>query len=305
MPNKFEKYSEDIADFNWKYGLNFSLNSFDERARVITEFASAKDLNALYRSTFTNLYKKVLANCVDDIISPKRANPTEYYRDFEKMMRIYRDVVRKEGRDVPDSNGGWTKKADALDVMQKELEAIPDNKLDYAVERYKKGELRIRDMRAYVDILKDRSALLSRDQFVECLAPLYCYKEALKKVNAERSIGWRILNLPRFIGERRAIRKFEKYLKPRMASIHTKTPDPNRIDPSVERVKGLASDDFIPKLKGDVKDMIEQVCQAPDPVNERERVQIDPNLLTGKNVKIIEKINKLEPLIKDDPSARV
>jgi len=73
----------------------------------------------------------------------------------------------------------------------------------------------------------------------------------------------------------------------------------------VERVKGLASDDFIPKLKGDVKDMIEQVCQAPDPVNERERVQIDPNLLTGKNVKIIEKINKLEPLIKDDPSARV
>ena len=305
MPNKFEKYSEEIADFNWKYGLNFSLNSFDEKARVITEFASAKDLNALYRSTFTNLYKKVLANCVDDIISPKRANPEEYYRDFENMMKIYRDVVKKEGRDVPSPNGGWTKKAEPLEVMQRELDAIPNHKVDYAIERYKKGELRIRDMRAYVDILKDRSALLSRDQFVDSLAPLYCYKEALKRVNSERSIGWRILNLPRFIGERRAIRKFEKYLKPRMASIFTREPDPNRIDPKVERVKSLVSDDFIPKLKGDVKEMIEQTRQAPDPVNERERVDINPELLTGKNAKIIEKINKLEPLIKDDPSATV
>lgn len=318
MPNKFEQYQEQIDDFNYKYGLNFSLNSFDEKARVITEFASAKGLDDLYRSTFINLYKKVLGNCIDTVIGEKKANPTEYYRDFEGIMKIYRDVVRKEHRDVPSPNGGWKDKSEPLALMQKELDAIPKNKIDYAAERYTKGELRIRDMRGYVDLLKRAQVYLKSEEYVDSLAPLYCYKEALKKVHDRRSIGWTILNLPRYIGERNAIRKFEKYLEPRMRSIHKRTVtdltgirpelhdlytvDPNEkiIDPRVEHVKALANDDSISKFRADVKEMISKTLGEPDPVPGREPIKINPELLTGKNAKIVEKINQLDPLFKDD-----
>ena len=304
MADNFAEYQDRLDEFNSKYSLNFNLGEFDVKARGLSEFGSDKVLDPLYKNTFISLYKKVFNNCVDTLINSSKADPTQFLEDFEKVMQCYREVCGKEGRPAPSPNGGWKNSSEPMNRIKKELETVSDNKIKYAEQRYLSGELRIRDMRNYVHVLSENYQYIPKEERVKHLSTIHCYTEALKNANAQRSFLWKVFHLSRYLGEQRAIDKFQKYLTPRIASVFTK--QPNVSDPNVEKMKSIANDDSVVQLKNEVESAFENVIDkepAKDaPEENKMPISVEEAAMEQAPVENVEKISIIDVPTKDTPN---
>ena len=304
MADNFAEYQDRLDEFNSKYSLNFNLGEFDVKARGLSEFGSDKVLDPLYKNTFVSLYKKVFNNCVDTLINSSKADPTQFLEDFEKVMQCYREVCSKEGRPAPSPNGGWKNPSEPIDRIKKELETVSDNKIKYAEQRYLSGELRIRDMRNYVHVLSENYQYIPKEERVKHLSTIHCYTEALKNANAQRSFLWKVFHLSRYLGEQRAIDKFQKYLTPRIASVFTK--QPNVTDPNVEKMKSIANDDSVVQLKNEVERALENVMDkepAKEATEENKMpISVEEAAMEKAPVENVEKISIIDAPTKDTPN---
>ena len=304
MADNFAEYQDRLDEFNSKYSLNFNLGEFDVKARGLSEFGSDKVLDPLYKNTFVSLYKKVFNNCVDTLINSSKADPAQFLEDFEKVMQCYREVCSKEGRPAPSPNGGWKNPSEPINRIKKELETVSDNKIKYAEQRYLRGELRIRDMRNYVHVLSENYQYIPKEERVKHLSTIHCYTEALKNANAQRSFLWKVFHLPRYLGEQRAIDKFQKYLTPRIASVFTK--QPNVTDPNVEKMKSIANDDSVVQLKNEVESALENVMDKEPakeaPEENKMPISVEEAAMEQAPVENVEKISIIDVPTKDTPN---
>lgn len=205
MSKGFENMEREQAQFNKAYGVDFDIVAFDEKLSFLENMGSTLKVNDLYRQTFIPLYQKAFANFVD-----RRLGSTlevgGMIRDFERIMTPFRAKCLEEKKTPPSVFGGWTPK-EYLKATYHALDAVPNDKLDYAATRYRNGDLRIRDMKEYAEELK-----AERNPSTERLATLYCYAEGLSSVNEERTTLWKLTNPVRYFAETRESESFRTYL---------------------------------------------------------------------------------------------
>lgn len=194
MAGKYENYEKGLKRFNDRFKVNFSFEQYDSQSlkdkNRVAPLKGVKGIsqeNLKYRNAFLNIYKE----CVGNMMNKKynNFNPAELAQEFEKLMNDYRQYCTDNDETAPDVNGGW-RDTEAMDDMRSTLNSIRSPKVADATEKYLSGELRVRDVRAYVRRLADNGGI--RNLGAEELSNIMVYKEAIKNAVESRSIWWKI-----------------------------------------------------------------------------------------------------------------
>ena len=219
------------SEFNRRYGVKFDIEEFDGSVSSLDDYAGGKSgVDDMYRVTFSLLYKKAFANFID--------HRMEGEMDFGRMisefdatiMEPYRQFCREQGRTPPTVYGGWTVNT-YLKSVENHMKDLPEDKLAYAATRYSKGQLPMRDMRVYVEQLKN-----TPDPSSQQLATLLCYTQALKTANEQRTTGEAWRHPFRHWAEKRHVKAFETLLREKLG-------DPlSESNPQFKVVQDLAKD---------------------------------------------------------------
>ena len=209
---KFDKYQYLVTAFNNKYGLDFSYEEYEttvlKNQNLASVFAMEKKSinmeNRVYISKFGAMYKKAFTNFLDKKI--ENFSTEQMLKDYRTLMKGYRSA-RKEANNPLEQN--WVASSYLIESAKENIKTIPGNKPDYVEERYLKGELRIRDMRAEVKRLMS----MEGEKTPEILAVVLGYSEALKCVNVDRPLWWRWIHPFRNAAEQRESENFANVVK--------------------------------------------------------------------------------------------
>ena len=189
MELDLEKIEVTQQNFNKKYGVNFRISEFDGQLRALEDnFVSGgtpkEDWNALYKSDFIKLMKRAFVKFVDNKI--EEFDPKKMLDDFEEMiMGPYREECGRKNATGPEKNANWSDKA-FYERVKREFEDIPNSKRTYAENRYMKGTLRVRDIRAFRRQFEAETARPSAKE----LSTLITYKCALENAVNSRTRGF-------------------------------------------------------------------------------------------------------------------
>ena len=206
MPPKpeFNTFQTEVFLFNDKYKTNFSFEKFQEEVLKLNNIkrylgpskTRISNDDAIYRGTYEKLYKQAINAVIDKRIP--HFDCLTFLNEFEELMGNYRTVCNAAKKTFPSPRGAWTKDSDIIKSAQKKLNEINNNKQTNVEERYKKGEIRIRDMRAYAQELSD-----AKNPSVEQLSTLLNYANALENTNKNRPFWWRAIHWIRNSAEKR------------------------------------------------------------------------------------------------------
>lgn len=207
MPKQNKNTQTPQDTFNKKYGVDFDIEAFAEGMSFHDDFGSSELMNGIYKTTFTELYKKAYGNFIDRKIGTK-FDFVEMLNDFENnIMEPYRKSAQSSGRKPPSPYGGW-KLSEYIESVDNYLGGISISKEIFAKERYENRSLRMRDMRKYVDGLKKRNDVTPAE-----LSTVNCYIAGLSYTSNNRSLASKIGNLFRYLAEQRTIKAFTRYLE--------------------------------------------------------------------------------------------
>lgn len=181
-------YQEQVNAFNQKYGVNFSYGEFESNVLKMQSLkrnfnAKMKDMtmeDSIYRGMFLNLYKQSAHSFVDRKIG--KFFYADFLKDYEALISNYRTECEKTGYPKPSVRGAWTKESDIAKSIKEKLADVKSESQDDVEDRYEKRELRIRDMRAYAEQLRDRG-----ETSVEKISALFVYANALESYNQKRN----------------------------------------------------------------------------------------------------------------------
>lgn len=293
MPKK-TKSAIEIAEsnFNTKYGVEFSVEGFEEKISFFDNMGSAELMNKTYRDTFTELYKKTFANFVDGKIGNK-LDVAEVIRDFENIMEPLREQRSKNQQKSPTVYGGWTTKT-FLAAMNNVVENVPNDKLEYAANRYRANEFRVRDVRAYANALRNRNTTPK----IEELATLYCYGEALSKVSKEPARGWRIKHFFKCRAAKREAGKIKDYLVRVTGGALTANSTNEKFNEILRNVNDSLISDSKKRIETAYKAEEAKEINKVNNLNQRESVKFDASIDTRPRSKTVGKINESKEISK-------
>ena len=208
MPGKYEKYESRLKSFNNRYKVNFSFESYDSQSlkekNLATPLKGVKGIsreNLKYRNAFLNIYKECVGNMVDKKLNTFK--PEELVQEFEKLMTDYRQYCSETGETAPEVNGGW-RGTENMDAMRTTVNSIRSPRVARESERYLSGELRVRDVRAYVRGLAEKNGSM-RNLGPEELANVMVYREAIKNAVESRPFWWKIIHPFKNNAEQKAV----------------------------------------------------------------------------------------------------
>lgn len=294
MADRFESCKNAVDEFNKKYGLSFSLDVFDIKASGPIGFGSDKALNELYRTTFAQQYAKVFGNCIDGIIDNQKVNPAKFFSDFEKVMVGYRRVCKNEGLPYPAANGGWTEHTQPLECAAQAIASIPNDKVEYAAQRYAAGELFIDDMKKYAETVNGMYSMIPREDRMQVMSTVRCYTDVLKKANESRPLIWKIIGFRKHFAERRAIKEFENYMNSIARFEGGSVAGENGVAAKLEEMRACLKGDDIEKTKSAVTDFVEKAGLVGSRTSaEKEKMSIR-EAVSDAPVKNAEKIEQIK-----------
>ena len=260
MANKYEAYETRLQSFNNRYKVNFSFEKYASQSLRQKNLSPALqgvrgigNENRAYRNALLNIYKE----CVENMMQKKYENfkPQDLLRDFENLMNGYRDYCNDKGKRAPESHGGW-KKSEAIEAMNETLRIMnPKDKVDYAERKYWARELRIRDMRKFV---QDHPELARGKGTAEQVAILETYRSALLKALETRSQGWGRFNLLRTRLEKKTCDILGAFIN--VNSEHTVAAD------------DIVDENIVPKAEGALKESADAIKEMEKSEN-KEMVQ--------------------------------
>lgn len=299
MANKYEAYETSLKRFNNKYKVNFSFEKYASQSLRQKNLSPALqgvrgigNENRAYRNALLNIYKE----CVENMMQKKYESfkPQDLLKDFENLMDGYRDYCRDKGKRAPESHGGW-KKSEAIEAMNKTLSIMdPKNKVDYAERKYWARELRIRDMRKFV---QDHRELARGEGTAEQVAILETYRSALLKAIETRSQGWGKFNLLRARLEKKTCNILGAFID--VNSQHTVEADDIVYENIVPKAEGALKEsaDAIKEMeKSENKEMV----QGAEQNNERMKMDMDFMAEKVNNKDISPKIEENNASIKNN-----
>lgn len=290
MSIDFEKIETAQDAFNAKYGVNFNIEEFDASISGFAELGGGVNADEMYKITFVSLYQKAFANFIDQKLG-KTFEFGEMIRDFDKnIMDPYRAECKKENKSAPTLYGGWTVK-EYMESVDHSLNSVPNDKCDYATRRYREGDLRIRDMRAYDEELK--KGVPSADK----LATLYCYAQALSRVNEERSFFWKVTHPFKFLAEKREAKNFKAYISEVTGGELTENTGNEKFDDILAHAK----DPLIYQSRKIVKNALAQIAPTDRTreIANKEKLFVDAAAMKDDQKKTMERFEKKNDPVKE------
>jgi hypothetical protein len=190
--------------FSEKYGVKFSIASYNTKAETLRDVFGKDALknDANYKSEFMKIFKQAFGNYVAGKTDEFKFE--DMLKDFENdIMKPYREYCKEKKIPAPKAYGGWnslTYHKDDRNFMQ----GISHGRSTYTEQRYVKGEIRIRDMRAYAEQLSTKEVPTAEE-----IATLQIYANALDGANSGRGFWWKVFHPVRNNAEQREAKSFQ------------------------------------------------------------------------------------------------
>ena len=166
-------------DFCLKYTCNFNFNTFEATVEEFTFLRPVGGWIDVYKTTFDRLYKNTLEKVAEGMLDDD-LDPEAMLDDFEyTLIRPYVNEGEKEIKHKPYVGMDRISRLEYLERLTREA---PSNPVELYAEKYKKGELSIKQM---------RSALTLDGGKQEHYTEIAGYVQAIDNVNKSRSLVWR------------------------------------------------------------------------------------------------------------------
>lgn len=281
MANKYEAYEGRLRGFNNKYKVNFSFEKYASQSLRQKNLSPALqgvrgigNENRAYRNALLNIYKE----CVENMMQKKYEsfNPADLFKDFENLMNGYREYCSDKRKRAPAANGGW-KGTEAIDAMRETLRLMdPKDKVAYAERQYWSRQLRIRDMRKFV---QDNRAIGRGEATEEQVCMLEIYRSALLKAIETRSQGWGKFNLVRSRAEKKTVNILAALIDRNINfSVSADATLEENVVPEAERALSKSAEAIKAMEKADNKEIVQGAEQNDG------RMQMNMNFMAEKAI---------------------
>lgn len=189
------QFSETVKEFNGRYGVNFSYEDYERR---INE--SLKGIDKNNTDAVKQAYDKAFIDTAKDLYAQKKTNALlaqkvddnafsiDMIDDLEYMLiEPYRVAGRKDG--VPEHSTYRALSGNQRDdVIRDGVSSVPDSIVSYYSKQYSNGKMTLGSINEFADNLGFEH-FKSRD-----ILTMLRYSKALKEVNENRSIWWKIIH---------------------------------------------------------------------------------------------------------------
>lgn len=216
MPINYSELERRAAMFNRRYGVNFNVEEFINSTAALDDdmisLSSGKEsANMLYRTAFRPLIKKAMENYVDNKILS--FEPWTMLREFEaNVMSFYRSECEREGvgERAPDVDAGWTQ-SEYFQRVDRELQGMNPDKKVYTYDKYISGQLRLRDIRKYVESMGNE---LSEPK----VSTIMVYANAVSEAIKSRTRTWRFFHPFKSRAEKRDLKMLKDVIMSKTGS---------------------------------------------------------------------------------------
>lgn len=184
-----------------KYGVDIDLSHYLKQTKKLAP-------NGVLIGMFREAYKQIhLKDTLDMTGESKKC--AEFFKDFNYhvVLNLRADAPLKR-LNVPDREFGFSPK-EQYDFIKRLNDNGPKNNIEAVMMNYEKGNIRIRDMKYFATHINEFGGLRNEKN----RTILATYAEALKRVNASRTTGWRWRHPWRNNAETRDAKIIEDILK--------------------------------------------------------------------------------------------
>lgn len=203
MPVDITKFNDQVATFNQKYKLNFSLENYEQELAKQYRKIKPKDEDAVlavqtevFYTTIKGLYRDVAENAVRLGEADKNLFSLDMMDEFDDIVQGYHQADNNQGGVLSEPYGG-KEKLYRLEAIQDAVKSVPKSKAEIFAIEYKNGGKPIREMRDFANTLSAHEA--DNDKALMALQ----YAEALRLANESRSFWWRFFHPIRNRAEQR------------------------------------------------------------------------------------------------------
>ena len=167
-------------NFCLKYACNFDFKTFESNVEDFTFLRPNNGWTDAYKTTFKKMYLQALESVarVGDVILDSET----MLDDFE--YTLIRPYVNEEDRDIKHTPYVGMDRVSRIAYLQQLTSQAPSNSVSLYAEKYKNGELSIKQIRSRLDGAGDR------ERYIELVG----FSQALEAVNNSRSLIWRALH---------------------------------------------------------------------------------------------------------------
>lgn len=168
-------------DFCLKYDCKFDFAMFESRVEEFTFLRPVAGWVDVYKMMFERMYKQALASAAQG--SSATLDGEEMIDDFE--YTLIRPYVNEGNKDIKHKPYVGMDRISRLEYLAQLTREAPSNPVELYAEKYKNGELSMKQMRSAVAL--DNA---EREHYMEIAG----YVQALETVNKGRSLAWRLFH---------------------------------------------------------------------------------------------------------------
>ena len=190
-------------DFNAKYSCKFDFVTFESRAEGYTFLSPNNGWRDVYKQTFDKMYKQALEAVA--VGKKENLNGEAMLDDFEyTLMKPY---VNETELSIKHRSYVGMDRVTRLEYLDQLTKEAPSNPVALCTEKYKSGELSLKQM-----LRETRSLSDPKNSERETYVGVASYIQALKNTNGDRTLLWRTFHPFRNGAEKRSFATMEKTL---------------------------------------------------------------------------------------------
>ena len=215
MPINLKALDKRANEFNNRYHMHFSYSGFYSKCKTFARLEPKRAADVVYKGTLGTLLKEVLITACDrervaEDISKCAVDLQAVVNDFEEYLMIpfIKECKQAGEKPYPKHYGGMTE-AQRIELVEHVDNASPKNDVELTEMAYKKGQIRIRDLREIVGDMNFTDGVKDSQ-----LHRIGTFMIALENVNNSRSFWWKLnpLNWARNNAEKREAKEFKTLL---------------------------------------------------------------------------------------------
>lgn len=186
MALDYTQFQPQVEEFNKKYGVNFSFNTFKNNAYAALVLEQIDHQNLAYKMTVKDLYRKLAISAISKNTKPTFNN--EMLKDFEEMlMKPFRTAAQAEDLDFPIEYAGMSE-LEGYRLIHETISNVPRSVTELYKSDYKNGRLSISQMRSFTE------SLSADDLTAQDAITAIRHANALKMTHRERSFWWKLFH---------------------------------------------------------------------------------------------------------------
>lgn len=215
MPINLKALDKRANEFNNRYHTHFSYSGFYSKCKTFARLEPKRAADVVYKGTLGTLLKEVLITACDRERVAKDTSKCAVdlqavVNDFEEYLMIpfIKECKQAGEKPYPKHYGGMTEEQ-RIELVEHVVNASPKNDVELTEMAYKKGQIRIRDLREIVGDMNFTDGVKDSQ-----LHRIGTFMIALENVNNSRSFWWRLnpLNWGRNNAEKREAKEFKTLL---------------------------------------------------------------------------------------------